>query len=131
MQKLENSLAKLRELANISKKEFLDDDNYVPRDLADRNLQVAAECLFDIGGHIIAEDGLGTPEDYEDIVKILGARRVISKSLAKRLHGLGGFRNILVHDYMGIDYSVVYDRLKNNLDDFSDFIGEVQKYLKK
>ena len=75
LQKLESSLAKLRELARLTKKEFLDEDDYVPRDLADRNLQVAAECIFDIGGHIIAEDGLGTPNDYEDIIKILGAKK--------------------------------------------------------
>lgn len=120
----------MRELAKLTKKEFLDEDNYVPRDLADRNLQVAAECIFDIGGHIIAEKGLGTPGDYEDIIKILGKKGVIGKGLAKRLKGLGGFRNILVHDYMGIDYEKVYSNLKINLKDFSDFIKDVQAYIK-
>jgi len=103
----------------------------VPRDLADRNLQVAAECIFDIGGHIIAEDGLGTPNDYEDIIKILGAKKVISKGLAKKLRGLGGFRNVLVHDYMGIDYNLIYARLENNLKDFSSFIIEIHRHLRK
>lgn len=131
MQKLELSLAKLRELAKLTKKEFLDEENYVPRDLADRNLQVAAECVFDIGGHIIAEDGLGVPGDYEDIIKILGAKKVLSRRLAKRLKGLGGFRNLLVHDYMGIDYSLIYARLKDSLGDFSDFIKEVHRYISK
>lgn len=115
-------------MGKLTKKEFLDEGNYVPRDLADRNLQVAAECIFDIGGHVIAEKGLGAPADYEDIIKILGAHGVISKNLTKRLRGLGGFRNILVHDYMGIDYNLVYTRLKRNLKDFSDFIREIQKY---
>jgi len=127
--RLESSLAKLRELAKLTKGEFLDGDNYVPRDLTDRNLQVAAECIFDIGNHIIAEDGFGSPSDYEDIIKILSNNGVISKGLAKRLRGLGGFRNILVHDYMGIDYSLVYSRLKNNLKDFSDFIREIERYI--
>lgn len=130
MQKLEISLAKLKELSRLTEKEFLEDGNYVPRDLADRNLQVAAECIFDIGNHIIAEDGLGAPVDYEDIIKILGTNRVITKKLAERLHGLGGFRNILVHDYMGIDYELVYSYLKKNLKDFSDFIGEIEKYIR-
>ncbi len=129
MQKLEISLAKLRELAKLTKEEFLDAENYVPRDLADRNLQIAAQCLFDVGSHIIAEDGLGTPSDYEDIITILGKKKVISKGLAKRLRGLGGFRNVLVHDYMGIDYSLIYKRLKNNLKDFSDFMKAIQIYL--
>lgn len=130
MQKLETSLAKLRELAKLTKKEFLDESNYVPRDLADRNLQIATQCLLDIGSHIIAEDGLGTPSDYEDIITILGNKKVISKSLSKRLHGLAGFRNILVHDYMGINYSITYKYLKKNLKDFSDFIKEIQDYIK-
>ncbi len=131
LQKLELSLAKLRELAKLTKKEFLDEENYVPRDLADRNLQVAAECIFDIGGHIIAEDGLGTPNDYEDIIKILGANKVLSRRLARRLKGLGGFRNLLVHDYMGIDYGLIYARLKDSLSDFSNFIKEIHRYISK
>src|SRR5437879_899614 len=44
-----------------------------------------------------------TPKDYEDITRLLSDRRVISSELAVRLKGLGGFRNILVHDDLDVD----------------------------
>jgi uncharacterized protein YutE (UPF0331/DUF86 family) len=42
-------------------------------------------------------------QDYEDILRQLGAGRVISSSLREELAGLGGFRNILVHGYLRLD----------------------------
>jgi uncharacterized protein YutE (UPF0331/DUF86 family) len=41
--------------------------------------------------------------EYDGIVKGLAARGVVSAALGKQLQGLGGFRNILVHGYLGID----------------------------
>jgi uncharacterized protein with HEPN domain len=36
-----------------------------------------------------------------------------------------GFRDILIHDYFGIDISAVYDTIKNNLPEFRRHIKQV------
>ena len=42
-----------------------------------------------------------------------------------------GFRNILVHQYFKINYSIVQSILENNLKDIDEFIEDVQSILKK
>lgn len=98
---------------------------------AERGFQVAAECLFDIGNHILSGHFKTTPKDYEDISRLLGERGVIDDSLAAKLKGLGGFRNILVHEYLDVDPQIVYSRLREGLPDFEEFARQVLKWTDK
>jgi len=41
-----------------------------------------------------------------------------------------GFRNVLIHDYFGIDLEAVWDTIKNNLPSFKIHIAEVIKLEK-
>lgn len=43
--------------------------------------------------------------------------------------GIAGFRNILVHNYMDIDYDEVADKVNNRLGDFEVFAKSVAQYL--
>jgi uncharacterized protein YutE (UPF0331/DUF86 family) len=67
--------------------------------------------------------------EYEGIVKGLGARGVVSDALGRRLHGLGGFRNVLVHGYLGIAPEKVYAALQRSARDFTDFEAEILAWL--
>lgn len=42
--------------------------------------------------------------------------------------GAVGFRNVLVHDYIEVDDSIVVDRLKS-LDDLEEFVRQVAAYV--
>ncbi len=42
-----------------------------------------------------------------------------------------GFRNIVVHRYGKIDYRLVFSLLDEQLGDFSEFIGEVETFLRE
>jgi len=46
---------------------------------------------------------------------------MISEELGKRLISMEGLRNLLVHEYIKIDLSLLYEFL-NNIDDFKEFI---------
>ena len=39
------------------------------------------------------------------------------------------FRNILVHDYLEIDPKIVYNNLRSNISDFTEFAGEIIRFL--
>jgi len=39
------------------------------------------------------------------------------------------FRNVVAHDYEAVDFGIVYDALKNRLDDIEQFIRAVKQNL--
>ena len=97
--------------------------------LAERGLQIGAEAVLDIGNHILsAHFGLAA-KDYEDIIAQLAARGVIDEAIQRRLTGLGGFRNILVHGYLRVDPERVADHLAKAPDDFTAFAGAIRDWL--
>jgi uncharacterized protein YutE (UPF0331/DUF86 family) len=97
----------------------------------ERGLQLAAETVFDIGNHILSAHFGVSAQDYEDILTKLGEVGVIDSRLRERLKGLGGFRNILVHGYLGIDPERVRDALRRGPADFSDFAIAIRRWLER
>jgi len=82
---------------------------------AERYLQLAIECILDIGNHIISDRAFRKPDTYAEIFEILAENKVITKRLLKELEGMVAFRNILVHDYLRVDLDKVYDILHKRL----------------
>ena len=125
--KLEEVVDRLREIAVVDRDDFLRD--YRSQWLAERGLELAAQPVLDIGNHILAGEFGESATEYEGILKGLGARAVLSPALGKRLQGLGGFRNILVHGYLGIDAEKVFAALQRSASDFTDFEAEILAWL--
>ena len=45
------------------------------------------------------------------------------------MKGLGGFRNILVHEYLKMDEHKVYEALQTGLTDMEDFISDAIRWI--
>jgi uncharacterized protein YutE (UPF0331/DUF86 family) len=97
----------------------------------ERGLQLAAETVFDIGNHILSAHFGVSAHDYEDILAKLGELGVVDSALRERLRGLGGFRNILVHGYLGIDPDRVRDALRRGPGDFNAFSVAIRLWLEQ
>jgi len=126
--KLEEIVTRLGEIGRVSFEEFRND--YRHAWLAERGLQLGAQIILDVGNHILAGEYGESASDYQDILRRLGARGVLSVGLMERLSGLGGFRNILVHGYLQIDPRKVYDALARAPKDFTDFEAELDAWLR-
>ncbi|MDI6905354.1 MAG: DUF86 domain-containing protein [Candidatus Bathyarchaeia archaeon] len=126
--KLRVYLKVLRELQKASFEEF--SSNPRIRYSAERCLHLAIECAINIGNHIISALQLRKPEEYHDIALILEENGVIPSGFAEEFVKMIRFRNILVHDYVGLDISRVYTFLQERLADFELFIEYVTKFLK-
>jgi uncharacterized protein YutE (UPF0331/DUF86 family) len=87
---------------------------------AERFLHLAIEAILDMGSHVIAESDLGIVNWYSDIPAMLAKNGYIDSDLEKKWLQMIGFRNALVHDYLEIDRSIVYDILQNHLEDIED-----------
>lgn len=127
--KLREYLKILKEISKENKAKFISD--YRIYGLAERYLQLAIECVLDIGNHLISRLELRKPEIYQDILLILGENAIIPKEFAEKLAKAAGFRNILVHDYIDIDKNIVYEHLIEETTDFERFIEYILKYLQK
>jgi len=99
------------------------------QDIIERNLEVAAQAAIDIANRIISIEGLEKPRDYYEAILRLGEAEILPLDFAQYLAPIAGFRNILVHDYMDIDWNEVHSNL-HQLHDLSKFMDYVKKWMK-
>ncbi|MGH3188691.1 MAG: type VII toxin-antitoxin system HepT family RNase toxin [Streptosporangiaceae bacterium] len=71
---------------------------------------------------------LGASGRYGDAVRLLGDHGVLTTELAVSMRKAVGFRNVLVHDYIEVDDSIVAERLKS-LGDLEEFVRQVAAYV--
>jgi uncharacterized protein YutE (UPF0331/DUF86 family) len=95
-----------------------------------RYLHLAIECVLDIGESIISGQGWTRPETNREVFIRLGERKVLPKFFAEKLSGVGGLRNILVHDYLKVDLTLLFKSLAR-LADFETFARHIAIYLNK
>jgi uncharacterized protein YutE (UPF0331/DUF86 family) len=117
----------LRPLQEKSRTAF-DDDPYL-RDVVERNLEVAAQCCIDICNRTIAIEGASKPQDYYEAIRRQGELGVLPSNFARELAPLAGFRNVLAHQYLGVDWDEVYTHL-HRLDDLEQFAQFVREWLR-
>ncbi len=126
LDELDERLARLHPLKTRSRTAF-DEDPYL-RDIVERNLEVAAQCCIDICHRVIALEGAEKPTDYHDAILQLGQLGVLPTDFARELAPIARFRNILVHEYVRIDWDEVYRNLQQ-LDDLHRFASFLRQWL--
>ncbi len=97
----------------------------------EHGLLITIQMLIDIGNYILASSGDSRVENYMDVFDKLGENNVIPEDFARRIRGMAGFRNLLVHEYSKVDLRRVWEILQNNLEDFRKFAGYIRDYLDK
>ena len=97
----------------------------------ERGLLAGLRLIFQVADHILAEHFGRKPETYEALLRELCAAGVISQSLYSSLRGAGGFRNVLVHEYVQIDLRHVLEALQKAPEQFATFAREISDWLAK
>ncbi len=95
---------------------------------------LALQASIDIATGIVVMKTPKRPDTYRETFHILGRYTIVPEDLARELSQLAGFRNLLVHEYTGLDLKRVYGILQDSwqtLDTFRvisrDFIRENEK----
>lgn len=122
MDELRERLARLQPLRAKSLDDFLQ-DAYL-RDIVERNLEVAIQCCIDISHRIIVIEQAAKPRDYYEAILRMGELGVLPAAFARQLAPVSGFRNILIHEYLSIDWEEVFVRLQqiHDLERFADLV---------
>lgn len=84
---------------------------------------------YDICSIISKEGELRVPGDEESIPDILAEKDILKEDTAEKLKDMKGFRNALAHKYGSINDKKAYKNIKNGLQDFKQFLEEIETYL--
>jgi len=84
------------------------------------SLLTVAQLVIDISGELGARQGLRF-EDYTQAVRNLASLESFPPDLVERLARLPGFRNVLLHDYVELDYAIATAAL-NDLEPVEQFV---------
>lgn len=91
------------------------------QDIVALNLSRAVQLCVDIGAHLIAGMEVPPPDTMGQTFDALAQAGVIHENLAIQLKKAVGFRNVAVHNYKEIDWTIVHTIACHHLGDFTEF----------
>jgi uncharacterized protein YutE (UPF0331/DUF86 family) len=105
------------------------DHNLDAQDVIILNLQRACEASIDLAMHIVRIKGVGLPKESRDAFSLLVQNKIIAHEMAERLKRMVSFRNIVVHDYRALDWTIVRAIVEKDVLDVAEFSRQmVKKY---
>lgn len=122
-----NALKVLKEYSNLSKEEFLNSPLIV-RDTKYCFI-IASQASIDICYHLTAKLLKKVPKDYSNCFELLKELKVFNQKTLRNLAIMAKFRNLLVHHYVKVDDSKVYEKL-SEINCFEEFLSQVNLLLK-
>ncbi len=95
-----------------------------------KEFQEAVEVMSDIAAMLMKDMQRAVEDDYTNIENACMRLGIESEqcSLLKRANGL---RNVLVHEYDGVDNSLAYESIKEVLPAIKSFLNRVVEWLRK
>ena len=99
------------------------------QDIIVLNLSRAVQLCVDIGAHLIAGMEVPPPDTMGQTFDALAQAGVIHENLAMQLKKAVGFRNIAVHNYREIDWTIVHTIAGHHLGDFTEFAKTIATRL--
>ena len=126
LDKLKEFVKELKTYQNTTKEEL--EEDFKTAAMVDRFLELACESVLDISRLVVTDQRLKIPEDSKGYISALGKAGILEEKFAEEFSKIAGFRNILVHMYLDIDYGEVADKINNKLGDFEKFSQQIAKF---
>jgi uncharacterized protein YutE (UPF0331/DUF86 family) len=127
LSRLEEYLGVLDSLRHYTREEFEADP--LCYGSAERFLQLAIETVNDVAARIVVRERLGVVEEGRDLPRLFHENEHIGPDLAERWAKMIGFRNVLVHEYLEIDRSIVNSVLQGDLGDLKLLAAVLARFL--
>ena len=99
------------------------------QDIISLNLTRAVQLCVDIGAHHIAGMEIPPPDTMGQTFDALVETGIIHEKLAMQLKKAVGFRNIAVHNYREIDWTITHAIARHHLGDFTEFAKVIASRL--
>ena len=121
------AMSSLEELQGLTEQAFITDNHKVGS--AKYSLIVAIEGSIDLCNHVIAKNGLRTPEDYADTIRVMAENGAFDNDFRDSLIQMTRFRNRLVHIYWDIDNKELFKIIQSRLDDIKKFQKDYNSFI--
>lgn len=116
--------------ADLSQWRGLSLDDYLQsrttRYAVERLLFLIAGAVLDILDHVLSARHDVVSDTYEEILTNSHRHALISSDLYDALRGLGGFRNVLAHEYVGLADATVHEHLVKMNRTFGPLMRELE-----
>jgi len=99
------------------------------QDIITLNISRAVQLCVDIGAHLIGGLDLPAPETMGQVFDLLAHAGLIQENIALQMKKAVGFRNITVHHYEEINWTIVHAIAKNHVGDFTEFAKAIAATL--
>lgn len=126
---LDEYRGQLREYAGLTVGSYRSD--WKVQRIVERTLQMMIETCADIANHVLSDRGMRPPASYADTFAVLAENNVIDGGLATVMEKMAKFRNVVVHQYEGVDAEIVMLILRKHLEDLDRFKDAIIGYLKQ
>ena len=127
LESLRRCVERIRQKTPSSAQGLMDDAD--AQDIVTLNLTRAVQLCVDIGAHLIATQDLPAPGTMGQTFDALAEMNVLPVELAARLKKAVGFRNIAVHNYEAIDWTIAHAIATRHIEDFTAFATRVAAWL--
>lgn len=107
------------------------EEDYLKQDAIALNLLRACEQAIDLANHTVRVEKLGLPKESRDSFKLLADHKIIPAELARRLQGMVGFRNVLVHEYQRLDIKLMIEVIEHRTEDLLAFVDCIVERFRK
>jgi len=126
---LNNIYRELLKYKDIKEEDFV--NNITIRWIIERGVLAGINLILDIGNHVLASEYNIYPATYEDILKELFLKGILSQEVYLKIKGMGSFRNILAHGYIKIDPKKVYQNYQRFLEILPEILKEFLELIKE
>ncbi|HEY3358497.1 MAG TPA: HepT-like ribonuclease domain-containing protein [Polyangia bacterium] len=120
-------LTRLRTALAPGRPAFVADEALVEQ--AAFNLYLAMQESVDLGSHIVADEGYGTPETLGEVFDLLGARAVITATTAQAMRRGTKLRNLIAHAYGDVDPGLLFQAASAGIAEIEQFLIEVADWM--
>jgi len=126
------SLRKCLDRIETKKPETLDDllQDIDVQDIIALNLERSVQLCVDIANHILSSLDDAPAMSMAESFERLSENEIISVELACNLRRAVGFRNLSVHAYDKIDWSLVWTNFESDLNDLINFVEIIETKYK-
>jgi uncharacterized protein YutE (UPF0331/DUF86 family) len=98
------------------------------QDILSRNLELAIQACIDVAAQLCGAYGI-VPTSSGEAFTALADKKLIPRALAQRLRRAVGFRNVLVHEYVEVDWKIVQRVIERDTADLAAFGKAVLKLI--
>lgn len=99
--------------------------------IGEHYLRKALEGILSVSTHIVSRlPGGVKSKDYTEVIVTLGDFEVLPKEFARKIRGLAGYRNRLVHLYWKVTPEELHEKVSRELQDIDMFVEYILQYLR-